>query len=184
MTSLLRRLGQAFEELSTSERILVGSAAGLVGILLLWLGLARPLLLAQARAERRATAAAQELAAVRALRHRYDEVNARLSAVEARIRSGPRGEIFTTLEELAKQSAVRVGSMEPRTSPANDDYRETKVQVGLKGVTLAQVVNYLHRIESAPQLLSIKSLRIRTRADKPDLLDVTFSVSSFEPIGS
>ena len=30
-------------------------------------------------------------------------------------------------------------------------------------------------------MLSIKSLRIRTRADKPELLDVTFTVSSFEP---
>jgi type II secretory pathway component PulM len=71
--------------------------------------------------------------------------------------------------------------MEPRTTPASDAYRETKVQVGLKGVTLAQLVNYLHRIDSAEQVLSIKSLRIRTRKDKPELLDVTFTVSSFEP---
>jgi hypothetical protein len=44
------------------------------------------------------------------------------------------------------------------------------------------MVTYLQRIESAPQLLSIKSLRIRTRSDKPDLLDVNFTVSSFEAI--
>jgi hypothetical protein len=31
-------------------------------------------------------------------------------------------------------------------------------------------------------MLSIKSLRIRTRADKQELLDVTFTVSSFERI--
>jgi hypothetical protein len=30
-------------------------------------------------------------------------------------------------------------------------------------------------------VLSIKSLRIRSRKDKPELLDVTFTVSSFEP---
>jgi hypothetical protein len=72
--------------------------------------------------------------------------------------------------------------MEPRTSPASAEYRETKVQVSLKGVTLAQVVGLLNRIDTAPQMLSIKSLRIRTRADKQDLLDVTFTVSSFERI--
>jgi hypothetical protein len=30
-------------------------------------------------------------------------------------------------------------------------------------------------------VLSINSLRIRTRKDKPSLLDATFTVSSFEP---
>jgi hypothetical protein len=49
-------------------------------------------------------------------------------------------------------------------------------------VTLAQVVKYLHEIENAPQLLSIKSLRLRTRRDQPEMLDVTFTVSSFEPL--
>ena len=72
--------------------------------------------------------------------------------------------------------------MEPQASPANDRYRETKVAVGLQGVTLPQTVNYLHQIESADQLLSVKSLRIRTRPEKPELLDVTFTVSSFEPL--
>jgi len=108
-------------------------------------------------------------------------VQGRLVAVEERIRSGPRGEIFTTLEKLAGESAVKIDSMEPRTSPASDAYRETKVQVTLKSVTLAQLVNYLHRIDASEQVLSIKSLRIRARKDKPDLLDVTFTVSSFEP---
>jgi hypothetical protein len=53
--------------------------------------------------------------------------------------------------------------------------------VALKAVTLAQLVNYLHKIDTAPQVLSIKSLRIRTRKDKPEFLDATFTVSSFEP---
>jgi hypothetical protein len=72
--------------------------------------------------------------------------------------------------------------MEPQASPANDRYRETKVEVALGGVTLAQAVNYLHRIEAADALLSIKTLRVRVRADSPDLLDVRFTVSSFERI--
>ena len=58
---------------------------------------------------------------------------------------------------------------------------ETRVQVELKNLSLAQLAGYLDRIETAPQLLSIKSLRIRSRADKPELLDATVTVSSFEP---
>jgi Tfp pilus assembly protein PilO len=102
--------------------------------------------------------------------------------VEKRIREGPKGNIFTTLESLARESAVKVDSMQPQTVPSDAAYRETKVEVKLEGVSLPQLANYLHKIESAPQLLSVKSLRVRTRADKPEFLDVTFTVSSFEAV--
>ena len=182
MKELIARLRAALDNLSQRERLLVLAAGGVFLVFVLIVGVVNPLLSASSRASQRVEAAEEELRAVQILRSRYDEVDTRMASVEQRIRSGPRGEIFTTLETLARASAVKVDSMEPRTSPASDDYRETKVQVVLRGVTLAQMVHYLQRIESAPQLLSIKSLRIRTRSDKPELLDVNFTVSSFEAI--
>ena len=182
MRELWRRLAAAFGAMSANERLLVSVAGGLFGIALLWFGLAMPLLAAAASTAARADTAEEQLARVHSLRSRYDEVSERLHTVEARIRGGPSGEIFTTLEQMASQSAVKIDAMEPRTSPPSDDYRETKVQVSLKGVTLAQVVTFLSKIDGTPQMLSIKSLRIRTRQDKQDLLDVTFTVSSFEKI--
>lgn len=181
MKELLARLRNIYQGLSSQERILVMIAGAGVGAALLFLIVVNPVLGASAAADRRVTDAEQELELVRRLRRDYDEVHGRLATVEERIRSGPRGEIFTTLEKLAAESVVKVDSMEPRTSPASDAYRETKVQVALKSVTLAQLVNYLHKIDSSDQVLSIKSLRIRTRKDKPELLDATFTVSSFEP---
>ena len=180
MNRLLARIASAFAGLKPNERVLVSIAGVLLLGIVLWFGIAAPLLSASTNATRRATAAEEQAAAVAALQGRFAEVNGRVANVEQRIHNGPKGEIFTSLEQMAQQAAVKIDSMEPRTSPASDEYRETKVQVALKGVTLAQVVGYLHRIESAPQLLSIKSLRIRTRGE--ELLDVTFEVSSFEPI--
>jgi type II secretory pathway component PulM len=177
-----RRLLAAFEGLEPNERLLVSSAGGLLAVVLVWFGFAVPLLAAADGASLRAATAEEQLAHVRALRARYDEVSQRLGTVETRIQNGPTGEIFTTLEQMAAQSLVKIDSMEPRTAPASDEYRETKVQVALKGVTLAQLVGLMSKIDSAPQMLSIKSLRIRTRQDKQDLLDVTFTVSSFERI--
>jgi type II secretory pathway component PulM len=177
---LWRRVTAAFEGLSSNERLLVSIAGGLLAVTLVWFGIATPLLGAARRSAQDVATAEQQIELVRALRSRFDDVNGRLSAVEARIQSGPQAEIFTTLEQLASQSAVKIDSMEPRTSPASSEYRETKVQVALKGVTLAQVVGLLSRIDTAPQMLSVKSLRLRTRPDKPELLDVTFTVSSFE----
>jgi len=181
MSELLARVRDFIANLAARERLLLGGVAGLFGLLLLYGLVVRPVLGMRTRASARVTAAEQDLAAMTRLRAEYDEVNGRLAAVEQRIAQGPTGNIFTTLESLAKQSAITVDSMEPQAAQAGTRYRETKVQVVLKGITLAQMVSYLQGIESAPQLLSIKSLRVRTRADKPDLLDVTFTVSSFEP---
>lgn len=184
MKGLWNRLKDAWGELSARERTLVGGAGAALAVTLFYLVIVGPALDVAADARHRAEAAEEQLRAVRALRAKYDRIDAPLREVRERITGGSQGEIFTTLDELARESAVKVSSMEPRTSPASDAYEETKVQVVLKSQTLAQVVNYLHRIESATHLLSIKTLRIRTRADKPDLLDVTFTVSSFEPIES
>jgi len=71
--------------------------------------------------------------------------------------------------------------MEERQAGKDDHYIETKVEVALKNVTLNQAVKYLENIESANRQLSVKSLRIKGRQDRSQLLDVTFSVSSFEP---
>ncbi len=176
------RFRAAFNSLSPRERILVSTIGALFGIVLIYVGTLRPLLAAGDGAERRLNAVSQELEAMKRLRQQFDDVDQRLAAVEERIRNGPRGNLRTTLESLAREASVKVESMEPVASPANDRYRETKVEVGLGAVTLAQIVNYLHQIEVARQLLSVKSLRIRSRPDKPDLLDVSFTVSSFEPL--
>jgi general secretion pathway protein M len=182
VSELLARLRSVFEGLAPRERMLVGAAGVLLLAMALWLGALRPAAALLTGAGRRADVLQDQLEEAARVRRDLDQIQGRLSQVENRIRAGRAGEIFTMLESLARESAVKVDSMEPQTSPASDRYRETKVQVVLKGVTLAQTVSYLHRIETAQELLSVKSLRIRTRPDQPQLLNVTFTVSSFEPV--
>ena len=176
------RAWTAFQGFSARERLLIGAAGGMLVIALLWLAVVMPLIAVGDRISARADAAEQQLAVITRLRRDFDEVAHRLASVEQRIASEARGNLRTSLESMASAASVKVESMEPQTTPANDRYKETKVEVGLAGVTLPQTVKYLHEIESAPQVLSVKSLRIRTRPDKPELLDVTFTVSSFEPL--
>jgi len=182
MSAWWNRLLDAFNGLEARERLLVSIVAVLCLAALLYVLVVGPILRASQSGEDRLAAAGQELAVMQRLRRDYDDVKGRLADVEQRIQRGARSELRTTLEALAQQASVKVESMEPQASPAHPKYRETKVEVGLKNVTLAQTVHYLHQIDIAPQALSVKSLRIRTRADQPDLLDVSFTVSSFEPI--
>jgi type II secretory pathway component PulM len=180
--SLWDRLRVAFDDLSQRERILVSVVGALLVVVAVYFGVIQAALGMRSRAESRLAQAEQQIAAMARLRQEYDDINARLTAVEQRIQSGTRGNLRTTLESLAQASRVKVESMEPQATPSNDRYRETKVEVQLKEVTLEQTVSYLHQIESSEQVLSVKTLRMRTRNDRPGLLDVTFTVSSFEPI--
>jgi general secretion pathway protein M len=178
----ITRLVGAFTALAPRERILVGAAGGLLLLALAYALIVNPILGAIERSGVRRAAADQELHVMSRLADEYRAVQQRLGDVESRIRSSPRGNLRTTLETLAAEAKVPIESMEPQASPANEAYRETKVEVGMKNVDLASMVSYLHQIESSPQVLSVKSLRIRMRPDQSNLLDVTFTVSSFEPL--
>jgi type II secretory pathway component PulM len=177
----LARLRTYFANLSPRERVLV-SGVGVLAAVLVAMALVFELLAVGDRLDDRRAAAAQQLEVMTRLRREFDDVNVRLRSVEERIQGGQRGNLRTTLEGLAQRANVKIESMEPQASPTHDRYRETKVEVGLREVTLAQAVSYLHEIETTPQPLSVKALRIRTRQEKPEFLDVTFTVSSFEPL--
>ena len=182
MKKLWIRVLVAFDDLSERERILVAVVGALTVVLVIYFGVIQSSLGLRNNARQRLTMAEQQLTVMSRLRNEFDDVNQRLSSVEKRIQSSTRGNLRTALEALAQASQVKVESMEPQATPSDDRYRETKVEVALKEVTLQQTVSYLHEIESSEEVLSVKSLRMRTRKDRPDFLDVTFTVSTFEPI--
>ncbi len=180
---LIERLRASFYNLSARERALVAGAGTSLIVALFYVGLVMPALAASNDAAQRIQTAEQQLQAIRRLRQEYDDVVHRLARVEGRIGKGTRGNVRTTLENLAKQVDVTIESMEPQASPANEQYRETKVAVRLESVTLEQAVQLLHRIETHPaQVLSVKKLRFQNRSDKSQLLNLSFTVSSFETV--
>jgi len=179
---MLDRFLASFRERPPRERVLLGVASGSLISAMLWLGLVNPMISIAEESTQRIETADQQLRAMRRLRIDFDAARQQLTDVESKIQTAPRGNLRTALESLAKEASLNIDSMEPQTAPTHPVYTETKVEVGLHNVTLSQVINYLHRIETAEQVYSIKSLRIKTRPDRSEMLDVNFTVSSFEPI--
>ena len=182
MRDMLDRFLANFRERPPRERVLLGVASGSLISAMLWLGLVNPMISIAEESTQRIETADQQLRAMRRLRIDFDAARQQLTDVESKIQTAPRGNLRTALESLAKEASLNIDSMEPQTAPTHPVYTETKVEVGLHNVTLSQVINYLHRIETAEQVYSIKSLRIKTRPDRSEMLDVNFTVSSFEPI--
>jgi len=190
MKDLFGRLLVVWDGLMPRERALVGIAGGALVIVLLLVGLVMPIQSASDSAADNAESAERDLQMMVRMKRDWDGLHGRLSEVEARIQQTRNQQnLLTLLEALAARAGVKPTSMEKRQSGESEAYEETKVEVSLKNVTLRQAVSYLSSIETNDQPLSVKSLRVkrrpgRARGDQPaqDLIDVTFSVSTFKPL--
>ncbi len=182
MREWLDRLRALYEGLNRREQALVAGAGGTLLLVLVVFGGVQPILAAVQGGRDRVEAAEQDLRLAQQWRARLDQVNQRLRAVERRIEAGPQRNLRTALDRLRNQAGIsKFDSIDERPGRTSQGYRETQIEVSLRAVTLAQVVKYLHAVESAQDVLSVKRLRIARRPDDPELLDVRFTVSSFEP---
>jgi len=182
VSDLWARIRGYIQQRSPRERWLIAGVLMVAGTLLLQAAVISPLRDGLTNAERDSTELATDL--LRAQRMARDIVllRADLERVEARIKPGESTNLFTLLEALAGEAQMgeRLESIKPKQPSNHPTYRETRVEVSLKGTTLEQTVQFLYKIESAPVLLIIRSLRMKSRRDDATLLDVSFSVSSFE----
>lgn len=164
------------------ERWILGAGAVSLGLVALLLGVIRPL---QAAVEsRRAEVARSHTDLQQALRlaRGVRQLQAIVREAETRIEPGAKTNLFTLLEAIAQQAQIkdRLESIKPKQPSTNPAYPETRVELVLKGATLEQTMQLLYRIDTAPAHLIIRSLRIKSRPDGSNLLDVSISVSSFE----
>jgi len=108
-----------------------------------------------------------------------------LADVEGRIQPGAKTNLIAALSTLAAEAKIsqeQLESIEPKQPSSNAQYPETRAEVRLKGASLEQTVDFLYRIETSQSHLIVRSLKIRARGDAAGspILDVSFSVSSFE----
>jgi general secretion pathway protein M len=89
--------------------------------------------------------------------------------------------IFSFLEDLANKTGIKnnIMYMKPAITTPGELFRESSVEMRLEGIALQQLTRYLYDIERAPQLLRVRRMHIKPRPANPDLLDVTFQVSTF-----
>jgi general secretion pathway protein M len=78
--------------------------------------------------------------------------------------------LFSFLDKLAGESGLKnkIIYMKPTTSARkNDDYKISKVEMQLQGITLEQLTLFIYRIETSENIVSIRRLSI-SRSDKPE----------------
>jgi general secretion pathway protein M len=140
-----------------------------------------PLFKHSADLDRQIVTARRQLAELRTMQQEYQRQKAVVDSINSQLKRQQNFAIFSRLEEFAGQTGIRnkILYMKPTVSTPSEVYNEESVEIKMEGVTLEQLVRYLHQIENSPQLLKIKRLEIKPRFDNRQILTATFRVSAF-----
>lgn len=168
---------QYLSRLSTRERVLVGIASSmLVAILLLvaGLGFSRAIHRRQVSVEDKRKA----LEEIWTLAGTYRERDAKWQQLKARLDAPVK--LFTYIDDLSKKQGVEIGDMQDRGSTTGSDkITEGVVEFDLNKLTLDKLTSFLNAIEHGQHIVKVKKIRIRTRLDDVNSVDVSLSVATY-----
>jgi len=170
-----------WQNLQPRERLFLGGAGAALMLFLIFKVAIDPVFKHSADLDRQIVTARRQLAELRTMQQEYQRQKSVVDSINNQLKRQQNFAIFSRLEELATQAGIRnkILYINPTVSTPSEMYREESVEVKMDGVTLEQLVRYLHQVESSPQLLKIKRLDIKPRFDNRQILTATFRVSAF-----
>jgi len=124
-----------------------------------------------------------QLVDVNDLRSEYLDSKKKISIIASRIKKEDEALISVVEKILVAQNIERkyfsIRDTNSRTPGSEDLFDENSVNVDVKRVSLKNFVDVLYDIQAKSSLLKVSDLRIRTKFDNPDLMDVTMRISTF-----
>ena len=170
-----------WQNLQPRERLFIGGAGTALVLILFFAFVIDPLFKYSADLDRQIVTARRQFNELRIMQKDYQRQKSVVDSLNSQLKKQQNVAIFSRLEELAGQTGIRnnILYMKPTVSTPSEVYNEESVEVKMEGVTLEQLVRYLHQVENSPQLLKIKRLEMKPRFDNRQILTATFRVSAF-----
>jgi general secretion pathway protein M len=91
--------------------------------------------------------------------------------------------LFSFLDRLAGESGIKdqISYMKPsKTVQKNSPYKISRVEMKLDAITLEQLTNYLHGVETSKNMVDIKKISISKKDKKQGLLTAVLQVETVE----
>jgi general secretion pathway protein M len=170
--------------LNKREKVAVLAAAAAVLVFALLQFLVFPLVEKNERLSTTLTARQQELEQIRQLQAEYRQTARKADSAQLFITRRKRGfTLFSFLETLAGKTRVKshIAYMRPTRTPRKDSpYQLSMVEMKLQGITMSQLMAYLHGIETSRNMIAIKRLSISKKEKEADFIDTVFQVETLE----
>ena len=171
-------------KLSRREKLFVSLAAGVVAAFLVFQLAVFPLVRQRERLERQIRAQTEALSEMRALRVEYEALLKSGQRLTARLKARSRDfSLFSFVEALAGKTGVKpnIAYLKPSTArQINGRHEVAQVEMQLKDIDLAQLVRYLHGVESSADLVYVNRISISRGGKSGDKIDVVLQVETIE----
>jgi type II secretory pathway component PulM len=136
------------------------------------------------RYQKQTTVLENELKRVKVLREEYGLLKDRLRELTKAVKKENEA-LISVLEKVLIDNDIERTSFSIKDSkivlPDSDDlYDDSTVEVNVRKVPFNKVVDILYSIQNRDSFLKVSDLRLKTKFDKPELVDVSFKLSTFE----
>jgi general secretion pathway protein M len=171
-------------KLNKREKISVAAAVAALVIFLVLQVLVFPLLEKNDQLSRLLATRQKEREQIQLLQAEYLKTTEKTQQAQRRLKRRRQGfTLFSFLETLARETGVKshIAYMRPTTTSQKDSpYRLSMVEMKLQDITMAQLLAYLHGIETSRDMIFIKRLSISKGEQKADLINSVFQVETLE----
>ncbi len=169
--------------LAKREKNFVIGAACVMGVFFLFQLLIFPFFEKKDRMQKGIKAREVELEEVIRLSGEYEAYKGDSQGIEQVLGRRKRGfTLRTFLQEKANEAGVIIGRINEFPSKDTGQFIESTMEVRLEAVTLNQLKEYLYRIESPEDLVSVPTISIKQNKKEPGYHDVTLRALTFEEI--
>jgi general secretion pathway protein M len=171
-------------KLSKRERYIVFGIAALLALFIIVQVVVRPLFARNGRLERELKAKTAALTDMQKMRAEYESLKTDTRRSSARFDRREKGwTLYKFMNQLADETGIKgnIKSMKPTTTEQQGSpYKISRVDMRLESVTLAQLTNYLHRVETSTGVISIRKMVITKKEDQQNLLSAVLQVETLE----
>jgi general secretion pathway protein M len=178
------KLPAILKNLNKRERYGVMLAAGAIGIFLIAVFVVEPFFSRIANMKNSLQTKAGMLAEMQRMQSEYTALTQQAKISTSRFKRRQKGfTLFSFLDRLAGESGIKdqISYMKPsKTVQKNSPYKISRVEMKLEAITLEQLTNYLHGVETSQNMVNIKKISISKKDKTQGLLTAVLQVETVE----
>ena len=170
-------------KLAKREKYLVSLAACAIAVFLLFHLLIFPFFEKRDRMKRGVRSKEQGLREIARLSAQYQSYKRGSLGIKQVLSQRNKGfTLFSFLERAAGNAQVKnhIKYMKPSESQSTGPYKESVVEMKLEGITLKQLVEYLHGIESPENVIRVKRISLKENKRESGYLDAVLQVLTYQ----
>ena len=171
-------------DLKSRERKFIAVCVAIVCAALVHGLIVSPVLKKRSELDSQISSDLDQLFELKLLQREYDQILAESKIINQRVDRRPRDfALFSFLDQTANRLKLKknLTSMKPSRKSIDISLAEDIVEVKLEGISLENLVAYLHEIESTGAAIAIASVRIQPEPRLGGGLNVSMMVTSIGP---